>query len=339
MVRAVPVRTIAAPSIVVAITAAIDRGLAGEPLWRLAGLDPAGPHGVDRRVPEARMYAVYAAIMHALRDPGFPCDVARRVSIDSFDALGLACKTAPTLMDALARLRRYQRFWTDTSRYELHVDGTRTHVEFVRDGERSLGLRVANEAALGELLQSLRGALGPSFAPIEASFRHGAPAVLHAHRKHFACPLRFDAPRDALTLDTAVLARPNPGAHATLAQFLAEHLEHRLGDRPDGDVVEAIRHQVLSSLGSSPPRMSTVARRMGTSERSLTRRLAERGTTFSALLDAARRRLAEELLAEGRHTASEIGYLLGFNDASAFHRAFVRWTGRRPGELARKRPA
>jgi AraC-like DNA-binding protein len=80
------------------------------------------------------------------------------------------------------------------------------------------------------------------------------------------------------------------------------------------------------------PSMATVAQSLGTSPRSLHRRLSDEGTRFNDLLDDVRRDFAERYLARPRLAVSEVAFLVGFNDASAFFKAFRRWTGATPTE-------
>ena len=73
-----------------------------------------------------------------------------------------------------------------------------------------------------------------------------------------------------------------------------------------------------------------VARAMGTSARVLQRGLAAEDTSFRALLDAERRRMAELLLASPGAHVSEVARSLGFSEIASFSRAFKRWTRRSP---------
>jgi AraC-like DNA-binding protein len=57
--------------------------------------------------------------------------------------------------------------------------------------------------------------------------------------------------------------------------------------------------------------------------------------TFAALVDEVRAELARMYLADPRLAIFEVAYLLGFSEASAFHRAFRRWTGTSPSEHRR----
>ena len=72
------------------------------------------------------------------------------------------------------------------------------------------------------------------------------------------------------------------------------------------------------------------------SPRALSRRLAERGTTFSKIVDDTRRELALGYISDAALTLVDVAYLCGFSEQSAFNRAFERlWTGVPPGEYRR----
>jgi AraC-like DNA-binding protein len=78
--------------------------------------------------------------------------------------------------------------------------------------------------------------------------------------------------------------------------------------------------------------VGSVARSLGLSPRSLQRRLADEGTRYNDLVDEVRRQFAELYLARPRLAVSEVAYLVGFTDPSAFFKAFRRWTGLTPSD-------
>ena len=79
------------------------------------------------------------------------------------------------------------------------------------------------------------------------------------------------------------------------------------------------------------PALSDVAAQLAMGPRTMQRRLAERDKTYQALVDEARRQMAQKLVAGSSYSLSEIAFLTGFSEQSAFTRAFKRWSGQTPG--------
>jgi AraC-like DNA-binding protein len=74
-------------------------------------------------------------------------------------------------------------------------------------------------------------------------------------------------------------------------------------------------------------RIEAVARVLAVSVRSLQRRLAEAGLSYQQLLEDTRRAAAAQYLSDPALSIGEVGYLLGYSEPAAFHRAFKRWHG------------
>jgi AraC-like DNA-binding protein len=87
---------------------------------------------------------------------------------------------------------------------------------------------------------------------------------------------------------------------------------------------------ITDRLSSGQPKIDTVARELGMSSRTLTRRLAEDGVTYKALLDEVRQKLALQYLKDRRISPKQVAYLLGYSEVPAFYHAFRRWTGSSP---------
>jgi AraC-like DNA-binding protein len=100
---------------------------------------------------------------------------------------------------------------------------------------------------------------------------------------------------------------------------------------PDQHGLDArLRQAICDELRLGQLSLETVAKRLGTPPRTLQRRLRQEGTSFAEMADRLRRDLAERYLRDRRLSVAETAFLVGFSDVSAFHRAFVRWTGKTP---------
>ena len=319
-------QTISVLTVAQIIAAAEVAGLPAAPLWSIVGGDH--PIDLDRQILATDHYALWEAIMRQLRSPAFPITYARRISIDHFDVLGFAAKTADDLAGAVDRFVRYHRIWTTSSRWQVRADATRFEMVFVREGPRALGLRCATEAALAEAVQLGRQIAGPDVQPLRVRFTHPAPADTRAHAEHFAAPLEFAAGRDSVEYPAALMRRPLLLRDAAMARFFARQLDQRVDSEPSlRDAVDAL---VRAALPDGPPSMQAIARKLGLSPRTLHRRLAELGTSYQAVFEDTRRALAEQLVRDPRHPLAEVAFMLGFAELRGFYRAFRRWTGQTP---------
>ena len=80
-------------------------------------------------------------------------------------------------------------------------------------------------------------------------------------------------------------------------------------------------------LPKGPPHRDDVAAQLMMSERTLQRRLAEEGTSFTTLVDDTRRELAHQSLSAGELSLKMVSFQLGFAEPSAFYRACKRRFG------------
>ena len=94
---------------------------------------------------------------------------------------------------------------------------------------------------------------------------------------------------------------------------------------------------LASLLPKGPPHRDDVAAQLMMSERTLQRRLAEEGTSFTNLVDDTRRELARQSLSAGELSLKMLSFQLGFSEPSAFYRACKRWFGMAPSDIQHKK--
>ncbi|MEJ5868458.1 AraC family transcriptional regulator [Pseudokineococcus sp. 5B2Z-1] len=259
-----------------------------------------------------------------------PARFAAAVSPDHYGVLGLCVKTAACLREALERVVRYFLVVTDTATYELRETAGGADLVMRREGDRP-GLLLADECGLAALVSVLRQVAVAPVRPRAVCFRHPAPASTADLRRLFGCSVAFGAPEDVVVLDEDVLRTPTRLADEGLSDFLLAGLDEEWRRTRESTTFEGrVREAVAASLSGGVPLLARTASRLGTSERTLQRRLAERGLAYSGLVDEARREVAEHLVERTGTPFAEVAYLAGFSEQSAFCRAFRRWTGTTP---------
>ena len=295
------------------------------------GLDPGSENDPKKMLVDTVYYDLLERIAGMIDVTDLSVRTGASMQLDEYGALGLAWKAAPTLLGSYSRVERFARVWTSVVEYELRQAGRDTLFILHRSGERRLGLRLSNEATLASAVSISRQVSPVPFAPLEVHLKHPPPRTTEFHERYFGCPVFFGSDVDALLLSRESLAQPNKLGDEGITRFLDSHLESELREVADEASLESLAKDVIArSLSEGIPRMGDVARSLGLSARSLHRRLAEDGLSFRTLTEATRKELAEGLLRDERYSLSEIAFLTGFSEQSAFNRAFKRWIGRSP---------
>jgi len=168
--------------------------------------------------------------------------------------------------------------------------------------------------------------------------RKKTPAEL---RSLLGCEIEFGASVDEIVFPASVGHLPIGSADNHLNELLIKYCEEALAHR--GSVRTSFRSSVEKAIATLLPhgeaRIAEVARRLGLSSRTLTRRLASEGLTFSRILEEEKIDLARHYLGESDLPIAQIGWLLGYRETSAFTHAFKRWTGVTPRQLRSSQPA
>ena len=296
-----------------------------------AGLDPDAPPDPKVMITDEAYYGMLEGMAHQTDVTALPITTGASMRCDEYGALGLAWKAAPNLLGSFSRVERYARLWTSVVEYELRRIERGTLFILHRAGPRRLGMRLSNEATLASAVSIARQVSPVPVIPIEVSFKHAAPTSRDAHEAYFGCPMRFDSADDALLLSDETLMQPNILGDEGITQFIVSHLDAEMAQiNEDANLVRRTKDSIARALSEGLPKMADVAKGLGLSVRSFHRRLAEHGASFQNLTEETRRELALGMLRDERYSLSEIAFLTGFSEQSAFTRAFKRWMGQTP---------
>lgn len=280
---------------------------------------------------EDAYYGMIELMAQQMDITSLPLIVGEAMRPDEYGALGLAWKAAPNLLGSFSRVARYWRLWTSFTQYELlEAEGGMLFVEH-RQGARRLGMRISIEADLASGVSLSRQVSPRPFAPVKVTFQHAAPRTTEHHEAYFGCPVHFGAEQDAMLLSHRSLSDPNVLGDEGITRFLVSHLDQELAQIDDTPPLHAqTKGEIARALSEGLPKMADIARRLGLSARSFHRRLAEQGLSFQTLTEETRREIAVAMLQEERYALSEIAFLTGYSEQSAFNRAFKRWMGVTP---------
>jgi AraC-like DNA-binding protein len=153
-------------------------------------------------------------------------------------------------------------------------------------------------------------------------------------------PVEYGADALAVVYSAEVLAEPLASANASIQRVavdLAENLlAQRAGATASDDLARAALGAIRARLEHGDANLANVARELRMSERTLQRRLAASRTSLREILDQARHEIAVREIDRGSKSITDLAFLLGFSETSAFDRAFKRWTGTSPVQYKRR---
>jgi AraC-like DNA-binding protein len=247
--------------------------------------------------------------------------------------------SARTVSEALENLARYSRTTNEALVVEIlqHKDQVILAIRRVQELEESH--QQFFELLALWFIRTLHKETNRDFALSRVTFTHARNADLREVHRLLRCPVDFAQGIDSWVLPQRVMDLPIVSGDSQLLRILTAHADDLLAERHSVTGLQSmVANQLAGLLPSGESRAAVVARQLGMSPRSLTRHLAEEGTTFGEILERLRQRLATRYLADDRMSVQQTAWLLGYSEVGAFNHAYKRWTGTAPRRTRKPPP-
>jgi AraC-like DNA-binding protein len=172
----------------------------------------------------------------------------------------------------------------------------------------------------------MRRLCGSLWQPIEVRLPRPRPQSTKAFDSLFEMPVRFGEERGAIIFSSEWLAHSVPGANPLIHKLLEDRIRELDVESFEAKLRRFVRTLVLTKQCS----LVTAAELFGIEPRSLARRLEREEIEFRKLVDEVRYEVAQHLIADTPLAMTQIAASLGYSEASAFTRAFRRWSATTP---------
>jgi len=314
---------------------AAQRDISVEQLCRLTTIDAkALKGGTHPAISQHQLDNLWINASHLGNDPLFGLHFGESLQLAALGIVGEIIKSSATVGEALAQAAALIHLFTDSFRLEVeYLKKTFVvHLKIVRETERdSFSFLQMRDLMMVFLIHELDGLLLEKIKPEKVKLSFNAKNIGEYERvlrckpinKSEECSIEFKLGYLSERIITA-----NYELQKLLLQKIRSEKETLIQKDKLRDKVEnyLIAHAYLGILS-----LDEVASNFNVSSRSLQRKLQEEGIAFQEIADNVRKSLAEHYLRSGSYQLKEISAILGYNELSAFSRAFKRWTGKSPG--------
>jgi AraC-like DNA-binding protein len=310
-----------------------DIGLARQAVLLHAGL-PASLFDQGKAfVSTEEFFAMHRASEAVSGDPAIGLKIGTEDRIERYDPIAIAAVYARSFRDALERMSRYKQLTCPENINVIERGGEcRVHFDFLlAEADEPVTLV---DCCFAWVVGIARRGTGTPVKPNRLELKREGNAALRAmYEAHFGCAVKFGARQNLLVFDVAVLDLVFVTHNADLLAIVAPQLEAELNEQlAQRTFREQVKATLKKILAGRRPELRAVARELRVSTRTLQRRLTEERITFQQLIAEARRELAQHYLLHSQLELNETAYLLGYEDANSFFRAFHQWEGTSPGE-------
>jgi AraC-like DNA-binding protein len=313
---------------------AVSAGLEMRPFLQKAGLTLDQIRKSDVRIPVKSQIKFLDLVANGLGDDFLGIHLAQDMDLREMGLLYYVLASSETFATALTRLARYST---------IHNEGV--HLNFNRHGQIAISFEYVGVARASDrhqieffvaiLLRLCRQLIGRHLAPQRVRLAHRRSKIPPALKALFGCDIDFGASEDKVMFSSEVGNFAVTNADPYLNSLLLRYCEEILSNRRTGagDWTTTVENTIAPLLPHAEATIDNVAQRLAMSPRTLTRRLQHEGVSFAKVLQNLRLQLARQYSREPGMSISQLAWLLGYREPSAFSHAFKRWTGNSPRQL------
>jgi AraC-like DNA-binding protein len=317
----------------------VDQGCPAGEILRDINLAVDEVHSPKSRISLAELMTACRNAIRLASDPHLPYRIGTSIHISAYGMYGFAILCCPDFRKAMAFAELYHALAAPLATIEFtEEDGLASWV--IEPNARAATdpqlYRFITEMQIGIHISLMRDIMGPAFTPDQVGLAYPQAHDFGLPAEQIGCHLSFASSTNRIVFRSAWLDHAaNLGNRTTypavvaLCDDLLNDLKSRIG------VAGEIRALLLREL-ANPPSLTTIAKRLEVSDRSLRRQLREQDISFRGLLDELRMQVALKYLRTTRLANEDIALALGFSDAANFRRAFRRWTNKSPSEIRTK---
>jgi len=318
------------------LEAAAQYPLPVDEILAVVGIDFNELNDIDGRMSHSQGCRIWQEITSRSGDPCIGLSLVEFAKPDTYDVLGYIASSCSNMSEALRRVAPYIKILHTSSILTFEVEKQQARITHTIKEPLIPTPAAYDQWVIATMVLFYRRVTGVDWTPLWVGFEHTPPEDIAPYHQFFRSPVKFEQPVNELVFDVEILNLPFQNTDSSLYKWLDICAKERLAKLPKTEsFVDNIRQIIIEQLSTGDLSLVSIAETLGYSPRTLQRKFKELGLSYQKLLDEIRQEFAFLYLREDKISTSEIGYLLGFSEPSAFYRSFRRWTGKSPSEFRR----
>ena len=290
-----------------------------------------GISGIGPRVNDRDFTRLVKNAFALTKDPALGLKLGLRLNLGAHAVLGQAFMTCQNLAEVMDLFLRYYHLLSPALQIEFETRDKRCFLTTLSTPEDT-PVEFGCELMYGGILNTLQGLLNAPDLKVRVELPYPEPGHSDLYREVFGDDVHFDCLHQRISYDESLMTTALPSSNPALRTLYEQECARLLADLEKNSVVEQSL-QLLRKLEGQYPQMPQLARMLNFSARTYRRRLEEEQQSYQGLLDQVRAEHATRYLQNTQLPLSTIAYIVGFNDASNFRRAYARWTGNTPRDV------
>lgn len=309
-------------------------GIQKEDSLKSINIDPSVLKSPDNRFTADEVYKIFQETLRLTNNDNIGLCMGELLSKSFSSILGYVLMNCNTLGEAAEKYCSYEKIVDEASITEVQIDGSSAIVIIKTTSRILLDSRQFSDYKMSGLISYIKLLSGRTVTLKEANFTHHKPQDTSRYSKIFQCPVYFEKQANSLVFDKQILNLPIVEPNNNLLKLFENIAQETLKSLENNESYsKKVAQIILKEMNMDIPSIKAISRKLAISVRTLQTYLHQEQTSFTKIANEVRKEIALNCLKDKNVSIDEIAYVLGFSEASAFHRAFKKWTSLTPNEF------
>ncbi|BFM14780.1 AraC family transcriptional regulator [Maricurvus nonylphenolicus] len=287
------------------------------------------------RISQDMLINIWSEIENLTQDPDIGLHLAEHCNIGLNGVVIHLVASSDTLLEGMNRMVRYKKIIGNSTLLSITEDNDKILLNFDLSHGNHLKKSQADFFAL--YLYRIASTLShQNIKPSLIKLSIAKPEKLNEYERLFPCPVVFSSPNNAIQFESGDLNSPLQSANPNLLKIHEGLASGYIKEIDSKNLIETLEKAISLAMMDGPVNIAIAAKRLAMSERQLKEALSKQGTSFSEILESLREKMSIRLLQQPEYTITDVAYLCGYSESSAFVRAFKRWKQVTPSDFRKQ---